>query len=134
MGKIPGSCGTKMNIILIKGIVRTTPAKYGKQCVTMEFPSGFREVFFISDKQHKRLKKCFEYSCKREGARVLGVFDADRFVWAGVRTPHYSEEPFLREHFGAIGDVLHEWPYANWTPPVLEPLENVEVNSELVDT
>jgi hypothetical protein len=61
------------------------------------------EGFWLSVKQYTKLANTFNkmYNSSVKNTEVLAVFDGDRFVWAGIEYPDYSDRNWLEKTFNA---------------------------------
>lgn len=119
-------------IKLIQSVKQAWQSKYSYAC-QMNTYSESMKTYFMSERQYNNLLDQFGdsyYSTSQNP--VYGVFDKQRFIWAGNK----KDIPWLMERFDAALDELggviwseREHRYI----PVLEVPEEVEIADEFKD-
>lgn len=94
------------------------------------------ECFWLSEKQANKLNDCHKkkmYSSVKNTV-ILCVFDGDRFVWAGVEYPDFSDREWLQETFKAeYSDryYVSQTETVKHVPERIEPIET-KPNADLI--
>jgi hypothetical protein len=90
----------------------------------------------MSEKQANRLENCYKKKVNSsvKDTVILGVFDGDRFVWAGIEYPDFSDREWLENTFKAEYTdrfVITKPEIERHIPDKIEPV-NIEPDANLI--
>lgn len=111
--------------------------KSGNYCVKMEIHNEGANIYFLSPKQWFRLSSLFSFGedgnakYSNRDNQVYGVFEDDRFVWAGTK----EQLGWLEKTFNAelAANITWRTSEDKKNIPILNPLDNIEILPELRD-